>query len=183
MESLKRIRKKSGKSQEEIAQILNITQGAYSSWETGRTQIDINGLKALSKIFDVSIDELLGNKLINTFAIKAQKLPLLGEIAAGESIVMNEDESYVDAENGFKADFCTSVKGNSMINAGIHDGDFVFIREQPDVNNGEIAAVAINDEATLKRVFKYPTHIVLQSENPKFQPILVFANDGKISVF
>lgn len=89
----------------------------------------------------------------NIMPITTKKLPLLGEIACGEPIYANEDrESYVEVGTDIKADVCLKAKGDSMINARIHDGDIVFIREQPVVENGEIAAVIIGNEATLKRV-------------------------------
>ena len=66
----------------------------------------------------------------------------------------NEHEEYVVASSDIKADFCLEVRGDSMINARINDGDIVFILKQADVNDGEIAAVQIDDEATLKRVYK-----------------------------
>lgn len=58
-----------------------------------------------------------------------------------------------------------------MINARIFDGDIVYIRQQPDVENGEIAAVLIGDEATLKKVYKYPNRIELRAENPTMKPL------------
>jgi repressor LexA len=64
-----------------------------------------------------------------------------------------------------------------MKNARILDGDIVFIRQQPDVENGQIAAVSINDDATLKRVYKYKDHIALHAENPEYPPIIVDCND------
>lgn len=82
---------------------------------------------------------------------------LLGEIACGEPIWADEDrESYVMADTDIKADFCLTAKGDSMINARIYDGDVVFIKQMPMVENGEIAAVIIDNEATLKRVYYYP---------------------------
>ena len=104
----------------------------------------------------------------------------LGEIACGEPIFADEQyETYIDLESDTNADFVLKAKGDSMINARIQDGDMVFIKEQPDVNDGEIAAVIIDDEATLKRVYKYDDHISLCSENPRYKPINIKADDGK----
>ena len=180
MNNLQKIRLENGMKQETLAEHLDISQGTLSNWETERNDIDMKSLKKISKLFNVTIDEILGNTIKNVLPIQIRKFPMLGDIAAGDPLVMNvEYESYVVAEDGLKADFCIRVKGNSMINARILEGDIVFIKQQPSVNNGEIAAVAINDEATLKRVFKYADHIILQAENPKFQPIVVFPNDGQ----
>lgn len=109
----------------------------------------------------------------NIFSFKATKeVPLLGTIAAGSPILADDNvEGYVDVDKTVQADFCLRVKGTSMINANIYDGDIVFIHKQSDVDDGEIAAVLIEDEATLKRVYKFAGHVQLRAENPRFKPI------------
>lgn len=108
---------------------------------------------------------------------KTKKLPLLGTIACGEPILADENiEEYIETPDNIRATFCLRCKGDSMINARIYDGDIVYIREQPDVENGEIGAVIINDEATLKRIYKYKNKIVLQPENTAYEP-LVYVNE------
>lgn len=111
----------------------------------------------------------------NVSPVGVQRLPLLGSIACGKPIFCNEErESYVEAGTNIKADFCLKCSGDSMTGARIFDGDIVFVRSQPMVENGEIAAVIIGDEATLKRVFYYPERgkLVLQAENPKYEPLV-----------
>lgn len=104
-------------------------------------------------------------------------IPLLGNIACGVPITAEENiEDYVAAPIGCNANFALRCKGDSMINARICDGDIVFIRSQPDCENGEIAAVLIGDEATLKRVYKYPDAITLMPENSSYPP-LVYRNE------
>ena len=89
--------------------------------------------------------------------IRLKKFRMLGEIACGEPIFANEDhETYIDASAEIKADFCLTAKGDSMTGARIFDGDVVFIREQAIVENGQIAAVVIGEEVTLKRWYYYP---------------------------
>lgn len=108
-------------------------------------------------------------------SLSFKKFPLLGEIACGNPIYANEDrENFILACSDIRADFCLKAKGDSMINARILDGDIVFIRKQDKVENGEIAAVLINDEATLKRVYYYPDEgkISLNSENPNYSPLI-----------
>ena len=105
---------------------------------------------------------------------------MLGEIACGEPIYANEErESYVELGTKIDCDFCLKAKGDSMINARILDGDIIFIKKQPVVDNGEIAAVLIEDEATLKRVFYYPEKqkLVLQAENPKYEPLVYIGEE------
>lgn len=100
------------------------------------------------------------------------KVPLLGTIACGEPITAEENiEAFLNMPEEIKGTFALRCKGDSMINARIFDGDIVFIREQPDVENGEIAAVLIDNEATLKRVYKYDNRIELRAENPTFKPL------------
>jgi repressor LexA len=111
----------------------------------------------------------------NFTQVETVSIPLLGQIACGEPITAEETfECYVEAGSKIHIDFCLRAKGDSMINARIFDGDIVFIRKQPTVENGEIAAVLIGDEATLKRVFVYPEEqkLVLQAENPSFAPLV-----------
>lgn len=111
----------------------------------------------------------------NIHAVKTKRFPMLGEIACGEPIFTNENhESYIDASEDIKADFCLIAKGDSMIGARIHNGDVVFIRKQPIVENGEIAAVIIDNEATLKRWYYYPENqkLILNPENSSFAPLV-----------
>lgn len=103
---------------------------------------------------------------------KTKKVPLVGTIACGEPITAVENiEDYISMPENVHADFCLRCKGDSMINARIFDGDIVYIRQQPDVENGEIAAVLIDGEATLKRVFKHKESLELRAENPTFPPM------------
>ena len=83
------------------------------------------------------------------------------------------------AGTDINADFCLKAKGDSMIGARILDGDIVFIKEAPMVNNGEIAGVIIGDQATLKRVYYYPEKgkLILQAENPKYEPLVYIGEE------
>lgn len=111
-------------------------------------------------------------------SIDTASFPVIGEIACGEPIVMNEEhEVYVDASARIKADAILVASGDSMIGARIYDGDIVFIKFQAEVENGEIAAVAINDEATLKRFYKFGGSIVLRAENPNYKDIIIDASN------
>lgn len=112
----------------------------------------------------------------NVFPIQTKKVPLLGTIAAGVPIYADENfDGYRECTEDIDADFCLKIQGDSMIGARINDGDIVFIRKQPDVDNGEIAAVLIEDEATLKRVYKEKDSLILQAENPRYAPIVYTA--------
>lgn len=104
---------------------------------------------------------------------RTHKVPLIGSIACGEPITAEQNvEGEVDVPEGIRCDFALHCKGDSMIGAGIHDGDVVYIRIQPEVENGEIAAVRIGEEATLKRVYLHQNFIELRPENPAFESII-----------
>lgn len=174
-EYIKTLRTQKGISQEELGKIVGVQRAAVQKWESGATQnLKRTTIQKLAEYFNVNpagfIDDDLTNSLFtyeNIHPIQIKKIPMLGEIACGQPIYANEDyETFVEVNSDIKADFCLIAKGDSMINARIFDGDVVFIKSQPDVENGEIAAVIINDEATLKRVYKYPNRIELRPENP-----------------
>ena len=104
---------------------------------------------------------------------KMKKVPLIGAIACGDPITAIENrEGEIDVPENIRCDFALRCKGNSMIGAGIHDGDAVYIRIQPEVENGQIAAVRIGDEATLKRVYLHTDYIELRPENPDYESII-----------
>lgn len=102
-----------------------------------------------------------------------KKVPMLGYAAAGQPLEdLNQDTPYYDIENKYDVDFCITVRGDSMINAGINDGDIVFIKSMSEVPNGKIACVEIdNEKVCLKRFYKSADGIMLVSENPKYPPI------------
>ncbi len=148
-----------------------------SKWETGFQTPQADTLKILAKVLEVSVDFLLtGVEAIQEtsgeMSIPIKKVRMLGSIACGTPIFCNEEHEYVLATgDNANADFCLTAKGDSMINARIADGDIVFIRQQSTVDNGEIAAVVIGDEATLKRVYKTADGLMLVAENPAYQPM------------
>lgn len=115
----------------------------------------------------------------NLKPLKTRKVPLLGKIACGEPIYASEEkESYV-LTNSDSVDFCLKVKGDSMKNAGIEEGDLVFVRSQSYVENGDIAVVLIEEEATLKRFYEADDGVILKPENPKYQPLFYTKKDFK----
>ncbi len=112
---------------------------------------------------------------------KSKKVPMLGKIAAGEPMYVAEEpcEYYVEVDENLHVDYCLKVQGDSMIDARVHDEDIVFIRKQPMVENGEIAAVMIDDEVTLKRFYKNDGGVILKPENSKYQPKYYTEEDFK----
>ncbi|MGL5647393.1 MAG: transcriptional repressor LexA [Clostridium sp.] len=105
-------------------------------------------------------------------------IPIIGNITAGLPILASEniEDTFILPLNFVKHDnelFILKVKGNSMINAGIHDGDLAIIEQKSTASNGEIVVALIDDEATIKRFFIEPEHIRLQPENDSMNPIIV----------
>ena len=139
-----------------IAEALETTPAYIMGWDKPDQKLDNENLK----FFD------------NLFPIETKKFPLIGNIACGKPILADEQfEAYIEAGANIKADFCLRAKGDSMIGARIYDGDIVFIRKQEMVDDGEIAAVLIDDEATLKRVYYDQESNVIQlfAENPQYK--------------
>lgn len=177
---LKELRERNNFSMDKLVDIYNMkfngkmNKSTLSRYENNLQEPMYTVVVNLAEIFGVSVDYLSGAKN-NLFAIKeimpieTRKFPLEGEIACGEPIYANREyEAYVEASSDIDADFCLKAKGDSMINARIFDGDVVFIKSQPDVENGDIAAIRIGDEVTLKRVYKYENRIELRAENPLY---------------
>ena len=104
--------------------------------------------------------------------VAPRRVPLLGEIAAGVPIYAEETLEGAECDAAMHCDFALRVHGDSMIGARIRDGDIVFIRRQDDVDDGQIAAVIVDDEATLKRVYHVKNGLQLLSENPKYPPMV-----------
>lgn len=194
-ERFKLLRKERGLSQAALATELGFTKSSVNMYERGDREPGLESLETIADFFNVDMDYLLGksdvqNRFLYTPASDAESValpdnilpmpatytvPLLGTIACGEPILAAENiEDNVEVPEHIHADFALRCKGDSMINARIHDGDIVYIRQQPAVNNGEIAAVLIGDEATLKRVYVYEDHVVLQPENPAYEPLVYF---------
>jgi len=108
--------------------------------------------------------------------VQRKAIPVLGEIAAGAPIYADESAEILFCDDSIHCDFALKVRGDSMTGARIFDGDIVFIRSQEDVDDGDIAAVVLDEEATLKRVYHMKNGLQLLSANPKYAP-MVFTLD------
>ena len=182
---LRRLRKQDGLTQGDVARRLGIAKSTISMYECGRREPDFETLEAIADLFNVDMNQLTGHTSSasipnNIIPLpKMNTVPLLGTIACGEPILASENlEGNVAMPENVHADFALRCKGDSMINARIYNGDIVYIRQQDAVQDGEIAAVLIGDEATLKRVRIYPDHVVLEPENPQFRPMSYWGEDA-----
>jgi repressor LexA len=179
---IKQRRKELGYSAEYVAEKLGVSPATIYRYENGDIEkMPGKILEPISRILHTSPAFLMGWEDSDPSIIPMphmNSIPLIGTIACGEPILAEENiEAMVDIPSHIRADFALRCKGNSMINARIFDGDIVYIRQQPTVDNGQIAAVLINDEATLKRVRLFPDHIVLEPENPQFRPLVYWENE------
>lgn len=165
----------------EVAQKVGVSEATVSRWESGDiANMRRDKIALLANALQVTPSYIMGwdekpdiYKYDNISPIETKKFRMIGEIACGKPIYCNENyETYIEASADIQADFCLTAKGDSMINVRIFDGDIVFIKEQAVVENGEIAAVIINDEATLKRVYVKSDKIILRPENPLYDDLV-----------
>ena len=150
-----------------IAEALNVNEAWLMGYDVPMERQDTSQILIASNIIPIP---------------KTKKVPLLGTIACGEPILATENiEAYIDMDSDVHADFALRCQGDSMVNARIMDGDIVFIRKQDKVENGEIAAVLMDDcsesQATLKRVYISDDKIRLCAENPNYQDMIFFEED------
>lgn len=186
-------------TQGDVAKEIGVATSTIQRYETDSIgKIKLPVVEAIARVLRVSPDWLIGKtdeKEIHTTSHlnlssipnllplpKTRKVPRLGTIACGEPILAQENiEDYDKAPEGVNCDFTLKCKGDSMTGARINDGDIVYIRQQEEVENGEIAAVLVDDvgesSATLKRVYLYENQIVLQAENPKYSPWVYTGED------
>ena len=168
---IKTMRKSRGWTQAELAKYAGCSTSTIAMYEIGKREPDFETLEALADTFNVPMVALVPNGSNGA----SHKIPLLGVIACGIPILANENiEDYIDIPLFVNADFALRCKGDSMIGARIMDGDIVCIRTQADVDDGQIAAVYIDGEATLKRVRHLQGGgVLLLADNPNYHPILL----------
>lgn len=179
----------------DVAKLVGVSEATVSRWESGNiSNMRRDKIHRLAKALQLPTSYLAGYdteensgtipehiksipiaKNIIPIPRSSRKVPLLGKIACGVPVLAEENiDDYVDLPDNIDADFCLKCVGDSMEGARIMDGDIVYIHQQPMVDDGEIAAVMIDNEATLKRVYYDKEHDTLQlvAENPKYRPFV-----------
>lgn len=198
---LRYLRTQKSLSQQEFANQIKISKSSVNMYERGEREPGLVTLEVIADFFNVDLDYLLGksdfpnkyewlDNISNSSDFyqsypdnilplpKMNQVPLLGTIACGAPILAQENiDEQIDLPEHIHADFALRCKGDSMINARIFDGDIVYIRQQPTVQDGQIAAVLIDGEATLKRVRLFEDHLVLEPENPQYRPLSFWGAD------
>lgn len=177
-QNLKHYRKLAGLRTVQAAQLAGVPGKRWLDWEQGNALPTDEELAFAAAALEVSVDDLRAEPEDDTvpglLPVKKKKIPVLGEIACGKPIFADEQrEIWVSVSEELVCDYALIAKGDSML-PRIRDGDLVFIREMPVVENGKIAAVLIDDEATLKRVFFDPEKhkLMLVPDNPAYQPFM-----------
>ena len=185
-DKIHQLRISQGKTLEEVGDIVGVGKSTVKKWESGAIKnMRRDKIALLAKALNTTPAYLMGweeekednscNTPDNIIPIPSiKKVPLVGEIACGTPILADENiQEYLSCPEGIQADFCLRCKGDSMIGSRIHDGDIVYIRKQSTVDNGEIAAVLIDGEATLKKVYKTSSKITLRASNPLYEDIVL----------
>lgn len=184
---LKELRQERKLTQEEFSKLTGISRSAIGMYESGKREPNFKTLELIADFFNVDMDYLLGKSdtttkiqlPAGTFKPIFKKVPLLGYVAAGKPLEdLNQDVSYVDVDGKYNVDFAVKVVGDSMIDIDINDGDIVFAKSMPEVENGQIAVVEIDHEkACLKRFYRSNGTITLISANPKYPPMVFNAEN------
>lgn len=196
---IRELRKKAGMTQYELASKIGISRSAVAMWEVNANEPDNKMLIELARLFNCTVDYLIGetdeqgsvtanpshNYPANVLPISAlhrQRVPMIGSVAAGEPIYDPEDLGvYVDSP--VDADAAITIRGDSMTPT-YQDGDVVYIKCRPDVPDGAVAVIFLDDEAALKHVYKRPTGLTLISDNPAHAPLMVeFSDYNNVRVF
>lgn len=176
---LKQRRKELGLTLLQIADAVGVTEATVQRWESGNIKtVRHEKIAKLSEVLKVSPAALMGWEEplpSNIMPLpEMKKVPHIGNIACGTPILAEENiTDYIDLPGHIRADYALTCRGDSMINAGIRDGDIVYIRKQETVENGQIAAVLVgDDEATLKRFYLMDGKVTLNAENPAYPPMV-----------
>ena len=183
---VKQYRLQAGMSLDELARKCGYaSENARSSIqkiEAGKADLPASKIKSLASALGVSISELTSSPTPQPQPIpkglqpmpKMKLLPKLGSIACGApTYAEGTREGLTETPDYIDADYTLTCKGESMIGAGIKDGDTVYIRQQSIVENGQIAAVCIDEDTTLKKVYLYPDMLVLRPCNDAFPEIVL----------
>lgn len=178
------LRKEKDLSQAELGKLLGVSASTIGMYEKDNRQPSFETEEKIADFFNVDLAYLRGKQDVKSIEIfnvpnilplpTGKRIPVIGSIACGTPILAQENiEGYITLNPEDKADFCLLCKGDSML-PRCQNGDLVLIRKQPTVENGEIAAVRIGDEATLKKVYRpAPDQLMLIAENSDFPPIVL----------
>lgn len=188
-----------GVDQKELTSAIGLKGSSMTEWKAGRSKSYNKHLPQIASFLNVSVSQLLGEEAFTSESVakrtvaeakniiavpETKKVPLLGTIACGKPILAVENiMDFVSVPTHIAADMALVCKGDSMVDARIYDGDIVYLRQQEEVENGEIAAILIGDEATLKRVYIRGDRVILSPCNPAYEHmVFVGAETAEIRI-
>ena len=164
---------------------IRLAKNDLSQYVSGKVEPSQEKLTLLSLALEVNEPWLMGYDVKKERGENKQNktsIPLIGTIAAGTPILAEQNiERYFDMDTSIHCDFCLRIQGDSMIDAGINNNDIVFIRQQPTLEVGEIGAIQIGEEATLKKFYKTNDSIILQPANSNYLP-QIYTSDSEIKI-
>lgn len=188
-EVLNRLKTENGLTTDALSRLSGVPKGTLNKLLNGETRNPTGGtLKKIADALNCPVELFYSGQEENPplsmlknaadfMPVHRRAVPLLGEIAAGVPILAEESADLAYCDDSLHCDCALRVRGDSMVGARIHSGDLVFIRLQDDVDDGEIAAVVLDDEATLKRVYHIKNGLQLISENPGYKPMVYTFDD------
>lgn len=174
-DNLRTIRTERGLSQEALAQLLGTSKQVISRYENGQRTPKVNAAAKYAQLLGVSLASLNGEDPLphpDLLRIRRQSIPLLGETAGDIRIETPDSQTS-------GCDFALILKDESM-QPRFLPGDTIFLRSQNDVPDGQIAAVRLNGEILLRRVYHFPDSLQLIAENPAFAPMLLKRHEAVI---
>lgn len=183
--NIKRLRDMHGLTQAELGKIAGVSDKAISTWENGTAEPRMGAVQKIADYFDIKKSEIIDEYIDPTDGVtnlihpSAYRIPIVGKICAGDGcFVIEEKMGYFTIDHTIKADFALVVKGDSMIDIDINDGDIVLIKKVFDYYDGKIYAIRLIDEneATIKRCYFEENKVIMQPCNPEFKPMIA---DGK----
>ena len=167
-----------GIDQAYIVNKLGLTASTISDWVNGKKYPRVDAMQRLADLLGVTIADLTDDQNARTplpaglSPVRVRRIPIIGHVAAGVPIMAEREyEEYEDDTYGIACDYVLRVEGDSM-EPRILDGDVVYVRQQPDVDDGQIAVVGVDDSVTLKVVYHMPGGLQLVSLNPKYKPMI-----------
>ena len=184
-ERIRQLRIEKDMTQEMLGEKIGVKKAAIYKYENGLVvNLKRDIIEKLANVLEVSPSYLMGLDDIKDVPQGFQpvpsmkKIPRVGRIACGTPILAEENvEEYDSVPEHWKADFTLVCVGDSMA-PKIQDGELGAIKQQETVENGQIAAVLIDNEATLKRVYVYPDKLILRPENPNYEPIVIMNGES-----
>ena len=167
-----------GKSRRDVCDDLGFSYYTFSDWVNGKKYPRMDKVEMLARYFGIKKSDLIEDAPTSSplpaglTPVQMRRIPIIGHVAAGVPIMAEREyEEYEDDATGIPCDYVLRVEGDSM-EPRILNGDIVFVRQQPDVDDGQIAVVGIDDSVTLKVIYHMPGGLQLVSLNPKYKPMI-----------